>query len=76
MAANITKHAFDKLRALEIVDIEDSHGRKHQIQVPMQSGHDPDAFIQQEIAEFEAQESKITAHIEKRFHPETLKRLK
>lgn len=75
MSATITKHIFDKQRCLEIIDIEDSHGRRHQIQVSM-SDPNLDAFIQKEIAEFEAMEDSITEHIEKRFHPKTLERLK
>lgn len=75
MSVSIKRHVFDKAKALEEVVLVDSHGREHHIQVPILSGNDPDAFIQKEIAEFEATEAKLTEHIEKRFHPETLERL-
>jgi hypothetical protein len=76
MSVKITRHILDKQRGLEIVDIEDSHGRKHQIQVPILMHPDPDKFIAQEIAEFETAEAAITKHIAERFDPETLERLK
>lgn len=75
MSARIVRHVFDKLRCIEIVDIEDSHGRQHQIQVAMDFPH-LDAFIEKEIAAFEAQEAWITEHIAVRFDPETLERKK
>jgi hypothetical protein len=71
MSVEIIRHVFDKQRCLEIVDIQDSHGRTHQIQAPMQ---DADAFIDKEISAFAELEDRITSHIEARFNPETLER--
>lgn len=72
--ATILSHRFDKQRLLEIVDLEDMHGRKHQIQAPILDGFNTDAFIQGEIAQFEAQERAITEHIAARFDAITLQR--
>lgn len=76
MAVTIKSHKFIKEKALEEVVLIDSHGREHHIQVPILSGIDPDAFIQGEIAEFEATEAKLTEHIASRFDPQTMERLK
>lgn len=59
------KTISDKLipsRGIHEVIIEDSHGRIKHINASLLSG-DPEAFIQQEIAEFVTQEAKISEHI-------------
>lgn len=74
MSVRIVKHIIDKQRGVEIVDLEDDHGRKHQIQPGILDGTDVEAFIAREIALFEEQEKKISEHIEARFDPDTLER--
>lgn len=74
MSVRIVRHIIDKQRAVEIVDLEDDHGRKHQIQPGILDGTDVEAFIAREIALFEEQEAAISAHIEKRFAAGTLER--
>lgn len=74
MSVRIVRHIIDKQRAIEIVDLEDDHGRKHQIQPGILDGTDVEAFIAREIALFEEQEAKLAAHIEARFDPNTLER--
>lgn len=62
MAVTITKSVIDKQRCLKIVDVEDSHGRKHQVQVGFLTHPDPDGFIRAEIALFAEAEEKIAEH--------------
>lgn len=76
MSISIKRHVFVKEKALEEVVLEDSHGREHHIQIPVLSGVDPDAFIKNEMDAFAETEAKLTEHINSRFDPETLERLK
>jgi hypothetical protein len=64
VAVKVTRSIIDKQRGVKEVDIEDSHGRRHQIQVGFLAHPDPDGFIRAEIAKFAADEEKLNGHEE------------
>lgn len=70
----VLSHKAYAQRGVEEVIIEDCHGRQKHIQVQIFGGPDPDALIQKEIDEFQAQEEKLTKHLEARFDPKTMER--
>lgn len=84
----VVSHIFDKQQACETAILEDSHGRKHQVQVfilqdkcphchrPYEGQPpDPDKIINEAITQHSQDSDKISRHIKKRFNTETLERL-
>jgi hypothetical protein len=70
----ILSHKLIPERGIEEVTVEDDHGRRAHFQCSIFSGPDPETFFAHELAEFEAQEKKLHAHIDARFDRETLAR--
>jgi hypothetical protein len=70
----ILSHKILPDRGLEEMIVEDDHGRRAHFQASIFSGPDPDTFFAQQLAEFEAQEKKLHAHIDARFDRETRER--
>lgn len=68
-------HVFDKSTASEYVILQDGHGRKLHLRVPVLRGPEPKKFIEQQIADFEQQEKDINEHIAAHFNPDTLEKL-
>jgi hypothetical protein len=85
----IIKHIFRKEIASEVVFFEDEHGRQSILQIPILKEKcpncgapypggkpDPDAMIEQHIKQHEQDETTVREHVQRRFDPKTLERLK
>lgn len=69
----VISHTIDPQRGVEEMVVEGAYGRKAHFQCGIFDGTDADAFFASQQADFEAQETALTATMA-RFNPETLER--
>jgi hypothetical protein len=65
MSVEIIREFIDRESAQHIWLLQDSHGRKKQVQASILDGPDPKEFLAKEVEEFAAQEQKIADYLGK-----------